>query len=62
MDMIKDRNGRDFKEAEVIKKRWQEHTEEFYQIDLDVPDNPDTVVAELAPEILENEVGLRQHG
>ena len=44
MDRIKDKNGRDITEAEDIKKRWQEYTEELYQKDLDVPDNLDTVV------------------
>ena len=38
---IKDRNGRDLTEAEDIKKRWQEHTEELYKIDLHDPDNHD---------------------
>ena len=40
MDMIKDKNGRDLTEAEDIKKRWQEYTEELYHKDLDGPDNP----------------------
>ena len=52
----KDKNGRDITEAEVIKKRWQEYTEELYQKDLDVPDNADSVVADLEPDILESEV------
>ena len=38
-----DKNGRDLTEAENIKKRWQEYTEELYQKDLDVPDNTDVV-------------------
>ena len=50
INMIKDKN------AEDIKKRWQEDTEEVYQKDLDVPDNPDSVVADLEPDILESEV------
>ncbi|XP_072846195.2 transposon TX1 uncharacterized 149 kDa protein [Pogona vitticeps] len=56
MNMIKDKNGRDLTEAEDIKKRWQEYTEELYQKDLDIPDNPDHVVADLEPDILESEV------
>ena len=56
MEMIKDKNGRDLTEAEDIKKRWQEYTEELYQKDLDVPDNPDNVVADVEPDILESEV------
>ena len=56
MDMIKDKNGRDLTEAEDIKKRWQEYTEELYQKDSDIPDNPDNVVADLEPDILESEV------
>ena len=54
--MIKDKNGRDLTEAEDIKKRWQEHTEELHQKDLDIPDNPDSVVADLEPDLLESEV------
>ena len=61
MDMIKDKNGRDLTEAEDIKKRWQAYTEELYQKDLDVPDNPDRVIADLEPDIMESEVGLRKH-
>ena len=38
MNMIMDKNGRDLTEAEDIKKRWQEYTEELYQKDLDIPD------------------------
>ena len=48
MDMIKDKSGRDLTEAEDIKKGWQEYTEELYQEDLDVPDNPDSVIATLS--------------
>ena len=55
MHMIKDKNGRDLTEAEDIKKR-QEYTEELYQKDLDILDNPDNVVADLEPDILESEV------
>ena len=56
MNMIKDKNGRDLTETEDIKKRWQEYTEELYQKVLAVPDNPDRVVADLEPDILESEV------
>ena len=56
MDMIKDKTGRDLTEAEDIKKRWQEYTEELYQKDLDVLDNTDSVVADLDIDILESEV------
>ena len=49
MNMIKDKNGRDLTEAEDIKKRWQEYTEELYQKNLDVLDNPDSAVADLEP-------------
>ena len=52
MDMIKDINGRDLTEAEDIKKRWQEYIEELYQKELDIPDNPVNVVADLEPDIL----------
>ena len=41
IDTIKDRNGRDLTEAEEIKKRWQEYTEEMYKKDLHDPDNHD---------------------
>ena len=47
MGMIKVKKGRDLTEAENIKKRWQEYTEELYQKDLDIPDNPDSVIANL---------------
>ena len=56
MGSIKDRNGRDLREAEDIKKRWQEYTEELYKIDLHDPDNHDGVIAHLQPDILECEV------
>ena len=52
---IKDRNGRDLKEAEDIKERWQEYTEELYKKDLHDPDNHG-VLTHLEPEILECEV------
>ena len=53
MDMIKDRNGKDLTEAEEIKKRWQEYTEEQYKKDLNDPDNHDSVITHLEPDILE---------
>ena len=56
MDLIKDRNGMDLTEAEDIKKRWQEHTEELYRKDLQDPDNHDGVITHLEPDILECEV------
>ena len=54
--MIKDRNGKDLTEAEDIKKRWQEYTEELYKKDLHDPDNHDDVVTHLEPDILECDV------
>ena len=54
--MIKDRNGIDLTEAEDIKKRWQEYTEELYRKDLHDPDNHDGVITHLEPDILECEV------
>ena len=56
MGSIKDRNGRDLTEAEDIKKRWQEYTEELYKKDLHDPDNHDGVITHLEPDILECEV------
>ena len=56
MGSIKDRNGRDLTEAEDIKKRWQEYTEELYKKDLHDPDNHDGVITHLQPDILECEV------
>ena len=56
MGSIKDRNGMDLTEAEDIKKRWQECTEELYKKDLHDPDNHDAVITHLEPEILECEV------
>ena len=53
MGSIKDRNGRDLTEAEDIKKRWQENTEELYKKDLHDPDNHDGVITHLEPDILE---------
>ena len=56
MGTINDRNGMDLAEAEDIKKRWQEYTEELYRKDLNDPDNHDGVVTHLEPDILEYEV------
>ena len=53
---IKDRNGIDLTEAEDIKKRWQEYTEELYKKDLHDPVNHDGVITDLEPDILECEV------
>ena len=53
---IKDRNGMDLTEAEDIKKRWQEYTEELYRKDLHDPDNHNGVITHLEPDILECEV------
>ena len=56
MSSVKDRNGMDLTEAEGIKKRWQEYTEELYKKDLHDPDNHDGVITDLEPDILEWEV------
>ena len=56
MGTIKDRNGRYLTEAEDIKKRWQEYTEEIYKKDLYDQDNHDGVITHLEPDILECEV------
>ena len=56
MATIKDRNGMDLVEAEDIKKRWQEYTEELYKKDLHNQDNHDGVTTHLEPDILEREV------
>ena len=56
MGRIKDRNDTDLTEAEDIKKRWQEYTEELYKRDLHDPDNHDGVINGLEPDILECEV------
>ena len=53
MGSVKDRNGRDLREAEDIKKKWQEFTEELYKKDLHDPDNHDDVITHLEPDILE---------
>ena len=56
MGSVKDSNGMDLTEAEDIKKRWQEYTEELYKRDLHDPDNHDGVITHLKPDILECEV------
>ena len=56
MGSIKDRNGMDLTEAEDIKKRWQEYTEELYKKDIHDPDNHNGVITHLEPNILEWEV------
>ena len=56
MGLIKDRNGMHLTEAEDIKKRWQEYTEELYKKDLHNPDNHNSVITDLEPDILECEV------
>ena len=56
MGKIKDRNSMDLTEAEDIKKRWQEYTEELYKKDLHDTDNHDGVIIHLEPDILECEV------
>ena len=61
MGTIKDRNGMDLTEAEDIKKRWQEYTEELYKKVLHDPDNHNGMITHLEPDILECEVGLRKH-
>ena len=53
---VKERNSTDITEAEVIKKRWQEYTEELYKKDLNDPDNYEGVITHLKPDILECEV------
>ena len=63
MGTIKDRNGRDLTEAEDIKKRWPEYTEELYKKDLHDPDNHDGVITHLEPRHpgVQSQVGLRKH-
>ena len=56
MGTIKDRNGMDLTEAEDIKKRWQEYTEEQYKKDLHDPDNDNGVIIHLEPDIVEYKV------
>jgi len=56
MSTIKDRKGMDLTEAEEIKKRWQEYTEEFFKKDLNEPDNHDGVITHIEEDILECKV------
>ena len=56
MGTIKDRNGKNLTEAEAIKKRWQEYTEDLYKKGLNDLDNHDGMVTHLEPDILECEV------
>ena len=56
MGSIKDRNGLGLTEAEDIKKRWQEYTEELYKKDIQNQDHHDGVITHLEPDILECEV------
>ena len=56
MGTVKDRNGMDLTEAEYIKKRWQEYTEELYKRDLNGPDNDNGVITHLEPVILACEI------
>ena len=56
MSLIKDRNSMDLTEAEDIKKRWQEYTEDLYKKDVHDPDNHDGMITDLEPDILECEV------
>ena len=56
MGIIKDRNGMNLTEAEMVKKRWREYTEELYKKVLNDLGNHDGVVTHLEPDILENEV------
>ena len=60
---VNDRNGMNLTEADDIKKRWQEYTEELYKKDLHDQRNHDDVITHLEPDILECEkkVGLRKH-
>ena len=56
MGTVKDRNGMNLTRAESITKRWQEYTEELYKKDLHNPDNQDSVITHLEPDILECKV------
>ena len=63
MGTKKDRKGMDLTEAEDIKKRWQEYTEELYKKDHN-PDNPNGIITQLEPDMLDrvlSQVGLRKH-
>ena len=59
MGSIKDKNGMDLTEAEDIKKKWQEYTEELYKKDLNNLDSHDSVITHLEPDILECKVKYR---
>ena len=63
MGLIKDRNGMHLTEADDIKKRWQEYTEDLFKKDLHDPDNQDGVITQLEPNIpgMQSQVGLRNH-
>ena len=62
MGTMKNRNGIDLREAEAVKKMWQEYTEELYKKDLRDTDNNDGVMTHLEPDIVEqSQVGLRKH-
>ena len=56
MGTIKDRNSMDLREAEDIKRGWQEYTEQLYKKDLHDPDNHDVMITQLEPDILESKV------
>ena len=56
MGTVKDRNGKGLREAEDIKKRWQEYIEELYKIGLNDLDNYDGMITHLEPDILDCEV------
>ena len=56
MGTVKDRNSKDLTEAEEIKKRWHEYTEDLFKIDFNDPDNHDGVVIQLEQDIVECEV------
>ena len=56
MGTIKDKNSMDLTEAEDIKKRWQEYTEEIYKKDLHDPDNHKSVITHLESDILESKI------
>ena len=56
MGITKDRKGKDLRESEDIKKRWQEYTEELYKTDFNDPDNHDGMITHLEPDILEYDV------